>query len=154
MPLKLDQIDRRILRALQRDGRLQNTELAREVGLSPSPCLRRVRLLEEAGVIERYAALLSPARLGLGMTLFARVWLTAQDNETIERFIAAMERLPQVMECYIMLGESDALLRVVVEDLDDYRRFQTRHLTRGNGIQNVKTDLPSQVVKRSHELPV
>lgn len=154
MPIKLDEIDRRILRALQRDGRMQNVELAQEVGLSPSPCLRRVRLLEEAGVIARYVAVLDAARLGMGMTLFTRVWLTAQDADTIERFIAAMRALPQVMECYIMLGDSDAMLRVVVRDLDDYRRFQTQHLTRANGIQNVKTDLPSQVVKQSHALPV
>jgi Lrp/AsnC family transcriptional regulator, leucine-responsive regulatory protein len=154
MPIRLDDIDRRILRALQRDGRLQNTELAQEVGLSPSPCLRRVRLLEEAGVIERYVAVLDPAMVGIGMTLFTRVWLTAQDAETIEHFMVAMTQLPQVMECYIMLGESDALLRVVVADLDDYRRFQTTHLTRGNGIQNVKTDLPSQIVKQTYALPL
>ena len=154
MPIKLDEIDRRILRALQRDGRLQNTELAQEVGLSPSPCLRRVRLLEEAGVIERYVAVLDAAQVGIGMTLFTRVWLTAQDADTIEHFIEAMKRLPQIVECYIMLGESDALLRVVVADLDDYRRFQTQHLTRANGIQNVKTDLPSQIVKQSYALPV
>ncbi|KQZ63630.1 AsnC family transcriptional regulator [Lysobacter sp. Root559] len=152
--MKLDEIDRRILRALQRDGRLQNTELAQEVGLSPSPCLRRVRLLEEAGVIERYVAVLDAAQIGIGMTLFTRVWLTAQDADTIEHFIEAMKRLPQIVECYIMLGESDALLRVVVQDLDDYRRFQTQHLTRANGIQNVKTDLPSQIVKQSYALPV
>ncbi|MGH8079274.1 MAG: Lrp/AsnC family transcriptional regulator [Lysobacter sp.] len=154
MPVKLDEIDRRILRALQRDGRQQNTELAEEVGLSPSPCLRRVRLLEEAGVIERYVAVLNAAKVGIGMTLFTRVWLTAQDADTIEHFIEAMKRLPQVMECYIMLGESDAMLRVVVEDLDGYRQFQTQHLTRSNGIQNVKTDLPSQVVKQSYALPL
>jgi DNA-binding Lrp family transcriptional regulator len=154
MPIKLDEIDRRILRALQRDGRLQNTELAQEVGLSPSPCLRRVRLLEDAGVIERYVAVLDAAQVGIGMTLFTRVWLTAQDADTIEHFIEAMKRLPQIVECYIMLGESDALLRVVVQDLDDYRRFQTQHLTRANGIQNVKTDLPSQIVKQSYALPV
>lgn len=154
MPIKLDEIDRRILRALQRDGRLQNTELAQEVGLSPSPCLRRVRLLEEAGVIERYVAVLDAAQVGIGMTLFTRVWLTAQDADTIEHFIEAMKRLPQIVECYIMLGESDALLRVVVQDLDDYRRFQTQHLTRANGIQNVKTDLPSQIVKQSYAVPV
>ncbi len=154
MPVKLDELDRRILRALQGDGRMQNTELAQTIGLSPSPCLRRVRLLEEAGVIERYVAVVNPAAVGYPQTLFTRVWLTAQDADTIDRFIAAMERLPQVMECYIMLGECDAMLRVVVEDLDDYRRFQTRHLTRANGIQNVKTDLPSQVVKRSHALPI
>lgn len=154
MLIKLDEIDRRILRALQRDGRLQNTELAQEVGLSPSPCLRRVRLLEEAGVIERYVAVLDAAQVGIGMTLFTRVWLTAQDADTIEHFIEAMKRLPQIVECYIMLGESDALLRVVVQDLDDYRRFQTQHLTRANGIQNVKTDLPSQIVKQSYAVPV
>jgi DNA-binding Lrp family transcriptional regulator len=150
----LDDIDRRILRALQRDGRLQNVELAKEVGLSPSPCLRRVRLLEQAGVIDRYVAVLDPSKIGLGLSMFARVWLVAQDAETIDRFIEAMTRLPQVVECYIMLGESDALLRVVVADLDDYRRFQSTHLTRVNGIQNVKTDVPSQTVKQSFALPL
>ncbi|MBW8808351.1 MAG: Lrp/AsnC family transcriptional regulator, partial [Lysobacter sp.] len=144
----------RILRALQDNGRMHNTELAQAVGLSPSPCLRRVRLLEEAGVIERYVAVVDPAQVGFHQTLFTRVWLTAQDADTIDRFIEAMKRLPQVMECYIMLGECDAMLRLVVADLDDYRRFQTQHLTRANGIQNVKTDLPSQIVKRSYALPL
>jgi len=151
---KLDDIDRRILRALQRDGRLQNVELAKEVGLSPSPCLRRVRLLEEAGIVDRYVAVLNPSKIGIGMSLFARVWLTAQDAETIDRFIAAMKQLPQVVECYIVLGESDAMLRVVVADLDEYRRFQSTHLTRVNGIQNVKTDLPSQTVKQTFAFPL
>ncbi|CAN7721621.1 Lrp/AsnC family transcriptional regulator [Phyllobacterium sp. LjRoot231] len=154
MPTKLDDIDRRILRALQRDGRMQNVELAKEVGLSPSPCLRRVRLLEEAGVIDRYVAVLNSSRIGLGLSMFARVWLTAQDAETIDHFMEAMKQLPQVMECYIMLGESDALLRVVVADLDEYRRFQAAHLTRKNGIQNVKTDVPSQIVKQTYALPL
>jgi Lrp/AsnC family transcriptional regulator, repressor for azl operon len=154
MPIRLDDIDRRILRALQRDGRMQNAALAKEVGLSPSPCLRRVRLLEEAGVIERYVAVLDPAKVGLRLSLFARVWLTAQDAETIEHFMAAMRKLPQVVECYIMLGDSDALLRVIMADLDDYRRFQSTHLTRRNGIQNVKTDVPSQIVKQTHALPI
>lgn len=150
----LDDIDRRILRALQRDGRIQNTELAKEVGLSPSPCLRRVKLLEEAGVIDRYVAVLNAVKVNLGLSMFARVWLTAQDAETIDHFIEAMKQLPQVVECYIMLGESDALLRVVVADLDDYRRFQSAHLTRKNGIQNVKTDVPSQTVKQTYALPL
>jgi Lrp/AsnC family transcriptional regulator, leucine-responsive regulatory protein len=154
MPIQLDDIDKRILRALQRDGRLQNVELAKEVGLSPSPCLRRVKLLEEAGVIDRYVAVVDQSKIGLSLSLFARVSLTAQDAETIDRFIAAMRRLPQVMECYIILGESDALLRVVVADLEEYRRFQSTHLTRKNGIQNVKTDLPSQTIKRSYALPL
>lgn len=150
----MDDIDRRILRELQRDGRLQNIELAKRVGLSPSPCLRRVKLLEEAGIINRYVAVVDQAKVGLRLSMFARVWLTAQDAETIDLFIAAMRRLPEIVECYIMLGESDALLRVVVSDLDDYRRFQSTHLTRKNGIQNVKTDVPSEVVKQTFSLPL
>lgn len=152
--MQFDDIDKRILRALQRNGRVSNVDLAKEVGLSPSPCLRRVKLLEEAGVIDRYVAVVNPAKVGLGLTMFARVWLTAQDAETIDRFIAAMRKLEQVVECYIMLGESDALLRVVVADLEDYRRFQAAHLTKVNGIQNVKTDVPSETVKQSHALPL
>lgn len=152
--MKLDDIDRRILRALQRDGRMQNTDLAEAVGLSPSPCLRRVRRLEEAGVIVRYVAVVDPAEVGLGLTLFARICLTAQDAETIDHFIAAMRDLPQVVECHLVLGESDALLRVVAADLDAYRRFQSTHLTRKNGVQSVKTDLPSQLVKQTLALPV
>lgn len=152
--MRLDEIDKRILRALQRDGRIQNIELAKEVGLSQSPCLRRVKLLEDAGMIDRYVAVLNPAKVGLPLSMFARVWLTAQDAETIDRFIAAMKKLPEVMECYIMLGESDALLRVAVSDLDDYRQFQSTHLTKINGIQNVKTDVPSQIVKQTYALPL
>ncbi len=152
--MQLDHIDRRILRELQQDGRLQNVELARRVGLSPSPCLRRVKLLEEAGVIDRYVAVVDQAKVGLKLSMFARISLTAQDAETIDHFIAAMKRLPEVVECYIMLGESDALLRVVVSDLEDYRRFQSTHLTRRNGIQTVKTDVPSETVKQSFTLPL
>jgi Lrp/AsnC family transcriptional regulator, leucine-responsive regulatory protein len=154
MPINLDSTDKRILSALQKDGRIQNVELAKQVGLSPSPCLRRVKLLEEAGVIDRYVAVLNPSKVDLSLSMFARVWLTAQDAETIDRFIESMKHLSQVMECYIMLGESDALLRVVVSDLEDYRSFQAAHLTRINGIQNVKTDVPSQIVKQSYALPL
>ncbi|PZR63408.1 MAG: AsnC family transcriptional regulator [Stutzerimonas stutzeri] len=152
--MQLDEIDRRILRELQQNGRLQNIELAKRVGLSPSPCLRRVKLLEEAGIISRYVAVIDQARVGLTLSLFARVPLTAQDAETIDHFIAAMKRLPEVVECYIMLGESDALLRVVVSDLEDYRRFQSTHLTRRNGIQTVKTDVPSETIKQTFALPL
>ena len=152
--MPLDETDRRILRTLQQDGRLQNVELARRVGLSPSPCLRRVRLLEDAGIISRYVAVVDQAKVGLQLSMFARVSLTAQDAETIDHFIAAMKRLPEVVECYIMLGESDALLRVVVSDLADYRRFQSTHLTRTNGIQTVKTDVPSETIKQTFALPL
>lgn len=154
MPITLDAIDRRILEALQEDGRLQNIELAKRVGLSPSPCLRRVRLLEEAGVIERYTAVLNAARVGAGFTVFARVWLKGQDEDTTSHFVAAVKQFPEVLECHLMAGDCDFLLRVVVADLDAYRRFQIEHLNRTPGIQNVKSDIPLQRIKHSWQLPL
>ena len=150
----LDTIDRAILRALQRDGRMQNVELAGRVGLSPSPCLRRVRLLEEGGVIERYVAVLDPAKAGFGMTLFVRVWRTAQDEETVAHFVEAVGCLPEVLECHLMAGDCDFILRVVAADLDAYRRFQMEHLGRIRGVRNVKTKIPMQAVKQTRELPM
>ncbi|VBP23345.1 Lrp/AsnC family transcriptional regulator [Burkholderia pseudomallei] len=152
--MKLDSIDRRILRALQRDGRQQNVELAKEVGLSPSPCLRRVRLLEEAGVIERYVAVLNPAKVGRGLTVFTRVWLKEQDADTVAHFAEAVQHLPQVVECHLMAGDCDFLLHVVAADIDDYRQFQMQHLTRIRGVQSVKTEIPLQKVKLTSEVPV
>jgi DNA-binding Lrp family transcriptional regulator len=154
VPMELDAIDRRILRALQRDGRLQNVDLAQEVGLSPSPCLRRVRRLEEAGVIERYAAMLDAAKIGFGMTIFARVWLTGQDQDTVSAFVTAIRALPQVAECYLMAGDCDFLIRVLVRDLDAYRRFQVEHLARIPGVRSIKTDISMQTVKPSGALPI
>jgi DNA-binding Lrp family transcriptional regulator len=154
MPIVLDEIDKRILRALQRDGRMPNNELAKAVGLSPSPCLRRVRLLEKAGVIDRYVAVVSPAKVGKGLTLFTRIWLRAQDEDTIEHFVAEVSKLPQILECYLMLGDCDAMVRVVAADIEDYRRFQSEHLSRIKGVQNVKTDVPSQTVKQTSEVPL
>ncbi|MBP0621172.1 Lrp/AsnC family transcriptional regulator [Cupriavidus consociatus] len=150
----LDRIDRRILRALQEDGRIQNVELAEKVGLSPSPCLRRVKLLEESGIIERYVALLNAAKLGVGMTVFVRIWLTCQDSETIENFTLEVQRFPQIVECHLMAGDCDFLLRVVAEDLDAYRKFQAEHLVRIKGVQSVKTEIPMQRIKLTSELPL
>lgn len=152
--MQLDRIDRCILAALQRNGRLTNVELAKEVGLSPSPCLRRVRLLEEAGIIERYVALLDANRIGLGMTVFVRVWLTGQDEETVQRFIDSVQSLAQVVECHLMAGDCDFLLRVVTADLEAYRRFQAEHLARIAGVRSLKTDIPMQKVKLTSELPL
>ena len=152
--MKLDEVDKRILRALQRDGRLPNNELAREVGLSPSPCLRRVRLLEEAGVIARYVALLDPAKIGRSLTFFVRVWLSTQDEDTIEHFAAEVRRLPEVLECHLMLGDCDALVRVVAADIAAYRRFQSEHLSRIRGVRNGKTAGPRQTVKQTSEMPL
>jgi DNA-binding Lrp family transcriptional regulator len=152
--MELDAIDRHILIALQRDGRMQNIELAKEVGLSPSPCLRRVRLLEEAGVIERYVAVLNATKVGKGLTVFARVWLKGQDAETVDHFTEAVKKLPEVVECNLMAGDCDFVLRIVAADLDDYRQFQIKHLTRIKGVQSVKTEIPMQKIKLTSELPV
>lgn len=152
--IKLDRIDKHIIQALQRNGRIQNNDLAKTIGLSPSSCLRRVKLLEEAGVIQNYTTMVDPQKIGLKLILFSRIWLIGQDAETIDTFIEAMKELPQVMECYIILGECDAMLKVVVPDLESYRKFQSSHLTKKNGITSVKTDLPSQIIKQSFQLPL
>ena len=152
--VKLDRTDKNIIRALQHNGRMQNNDLAREIGLSPSSCLRRVKLLEEAGVIQNYTTVVDPQKIVLQLLLFSRIWLVGQDAETIDCFIEAMKELPQVMECYIILGECDAMLKVVVPDLESYRKFQSTHLTKKNGITSVKTDLPSQIIKQSFQLPL
>ena len=152
--VKLDRIDKSIIFELQKNGRIQNNDLAREIGLSPSSCLRRVKLLEEAGVIQNYTTVVDPQKIGLQLILFSRIWLVGQDAETIDTFIEAMRELPQVMECYIILGECDAMLKVVVKDLESYRKFQSAHLTKKNGITSVKTDLPSQIIKQSFQLPL
>lgn len=152
--MKLDRIDRRILMALQRNGRLTNVELAQEVGLSPSPCLRRVRLLEESGIIERYVALLDAERIGFGMSLFVRVWLKSQDEDTVQHFIAGIRPLGEVVECHLMAGDCDFLLRVVAADLTAFRRFQAEKLARIPCVLSLKTDIPMQKVKLTSELPL
>ncbi len=154
VPMELDAIDKRILNALQCNGRLQNVELAREVGLSPSPCLRRVRLLEEVGIIERYVAVLNAAKIGKGLTVFARVWLKGQDVVTVDHFTEVVRQLPQVVECHLMAGDCDFLLRIVASDLNEYRRFQVEHLARIRGVQSVKSDIPMQKIKQTSELPL
>lgn len=152
--VKLDRTDKSIIMALQKNGRIQNNDLAKEIGLSPSSCLRRVKILEENGVIQNYTTVVDPQKIGLQLILFSRIWLVGQDAETIDTFIEAMKELPQVMECYIILGECDAMLKVVVADLESYRKFQSAHLTKKNGITSVKTDLPSQIIKQSFQLPL
>ncbi len=154
MPIKLDSIDRRILKALQRDANIPNTELAKLVGLSPSPCLRRVNLLEENGVIERYVALLNQAEIGLKMTIFCRVTLDTKDHETVENFVKEIQQAREVMECHLMAGSYDFLLRVAAADLEDYQRFQVQHLTRIRGVRNVETEIPLRKVLLTTEFPL
>lgn len=150
----MDEIDRRILSELQRDGRIPNNVLADKIGLSPSPCLRRVRALEESGVINRYVAVLSPQAIGMNLTVFVRVWLNGQDEDTVNHFCREVSRLPEVIECHLMVGDCDFLLRVMTADLPAYRAFQTQHLTRIAGVRSVKTELPMQTIKQSTEIPL
>ncbi|TCB55923.1 Lrp/AsnC family transcriptional regulator [Acinetobacter terrestris] len=150
----MDQTDKRILKALQQNGKLQNNELAQVIGLSPSPCLRRVKQLEDDGIIEKYVALVDPAKVNLGLTVFARIWLKSQDAETVDQFVDAIQDMPEVVECQLMAGDCDFFLRIVIADLDAYRQFQIHHLNKISGLQNVKTEIPLQKIKQTTELPL
>ncbi|MPV68272.1 Lrp/AsnC family transcriptional regulator [Burkholderia sp. BE17] len=154
MPTKLDAIDRRILRALQQNSNQTNAELAQQAGLSATPCLRRVHLLEEQGVIDAYVALLNPAAVDLRFTAFVRVTLERQDKATVERFAREMEQAPEVLECHLMAGSYDYLLRVIARDLDDYQRFQMETLTQIEGVRNVETEIPLKRIKQTVRLPI
>ena len=152
--MRLDQTDRRILQASQRDGKLQNNELAEQIGLSASPCLRRVKQLEDAGVIDQYVALVNPQKVNLSLTVFARIWLKSQDARTVNQFIDAIMDIPEIVECQLMAGDCDFFLRIVVSDLEAYRKFQINHLNKISGIQNVKTEIPLQRIKQTTVLPL
>jgi Lrp/AsnC family transcriptional regulator, leucine-responsive regulatory protein len=151
---QLDQIDRRILAELQQNARLSNTELAERAGVSASPCWRRVRQLEESGVIERYVTLLDPAKLGLAVSVFVQVRLATQVESALEIFERAILARPEVMECYLMTGDADYLLRVVVADLGTYERFLMDHLTRVPGVANIRSSFALRSVKYRTDLPL
>ncbi|MDP6388272.1 MAG: Lrp/AsnC family transcriptional regulator [Alphaproteobacteria bacterium] len=150
----LDEIDRRILAALQENARVSNVELAGAVGISPSPCWRRVRELEESGVIARYVTLVDPAALGLPVSVFVQVSLEKQIEANLERFERAVLARPEVMDCYLTTGDADYLLRVVVADLDAYERFLMDHLTRVPGVASIKSSFALKQVKYRTALPL
>jgi len=150
----LDAIDRRILATLQENGRLTATDLADRVGLTTSPCLRRLRLLEEQGVIRGYTALLDQDKVGLPVSVFVSIKLERQQVDELQRFEDAVRRCPEVLECYLMTGPRDYLLRVVVKDLADYERFVKETLTRIPGIANIESSFALGQVKHSHALPL
>ena len=154
LPLALDRTDLAILRTLQADARISNAQLAERVGLSPSPCLRRVRRLERSGLIHGHATLLDQRALGLGVNVFVSVTLTDQARPELEAFEAHVTRWPEVMECYLMTGDFDYLLRVVVTDLDAYQRFLIDRLTRLPGVSNIKSSFALKQVSRRHALPL
>jgi Lrp/AsnC family leucine-responsive transcriptional regulator len=151
---KLDDIDRRILAALQADGRMTAQQLADRVGLSPSPCARRVRLLEEAGVVKGYVAVIDQAKVGLPISVFASVKLERQREDDLDRFSQAVARWPEVVDCYLMTGQRDYLLRIVVSDLESYERFIKDKLTRLDGVASIESSFALGQVKRSNALPI
>lgn len=155
MPIsKLDVMDRRILAELQRDCHLPMHELAAKVGLSASPCARRVRLLEEAGVIKGYVAVIDQSLVGLPISVFASVKLERQREEELDRFARAIADWPEVADCYLMTGQRDYLMRIVVSDLPAYERFLKDKLTRLDGVASIESSFALGEVKRSHVLPV
>ena len=150
----LDAIDRRILDRLQENGRISNVELANDAGISSSPCWRRVRELEKRGVISGYVALVDAAAVGLPVSVFVQVTLERQIEAALETFEAAVKERPEVMECYLMTGDADYLLRVVVSDLPTYEAFLKDHLTRIPGIANIKSSFALNQVKYRTSLPL
>jgi Lrp/AsnC family leucine-responsive transcriptional regulator len=149
----LDATDRKILELLQADGRMSLADLAEKVGLSPSPCLRRVRMLED-GVISRYVAVLDQRAVGLPVSVFVSIKLEKQRQESLDRFAKAIERWPEVLECYLMTGSRDYWMRVVVPDLDAYERFVKQKLTRVEGIASIESSFALEQVKYTNVLPV
>jgi Lrp/AsnC family leucine-responsive transcriptional regulator len=152
--MKLDRTDQVLLVELQRDGRLTNRELAERIHLSESACLRRVRALEEAGVIDRYAALVNQSRVGLPGNVFVSITLNRQEQADLRAFEEAVRRVPEVMECYLMTGQQDYLLRVVVSDPADFERLHSQHLTRLPGVARVQSSFALRTVRKSTELPL
>lgn len=150
----LDEIDKRILIEIQSDGRVTNQDLSERVGLSPSPCLRRLRQLETEGVVTRYVALVAPEKVGLPVTAFVRVRLDSQDDRHLEQFESAVISFPEVMECYLMTGEADYQLRVLVGSLGEFEDFLRHRLTRIPGVAQVTTSFALRPVIYKTALPV
>ncbi|OFW18749.1 MAG: ArsR family transcriptional regulator [Acidobacteria bacterium RIFCSPLOWO2_02_FULL_59_13] len=150
----LDATDRRILDELQSDGRLSNQELAERVSLSPSPCLRRVRALERAGIIRRYAAVLDPLQVGLGLLAYVTVKLEKRGKMPVDQFTRAVESWPEVIACYSMTGDMDYLMRVQVENLEHYSRFVMDKLLKQPGVIDIRTNFVLERVKETSALPL
>ena len=150
----LDTVDRKILNHLQQDGRMSLADLAEKVGLSASPCLRRVRILEKAGVIARYVAVLDQQAVGLPVSVFISVKLDRQKQDALDRFAKTIARWPEVLECYLMTGPRDYWLRVVVPDLAAYERFLKQKLTRVDGVASIESSFALEQVKYTNVLPL
>lgn len=152
--MTLDDIDLQILALLQEDGRMSNADLARQVGLTAPPCLRRVRALEESGIIRSYHADLNGSALGYTITVFALVSLKGQAEAELKAFEDHVATLPEVRECHMLNGEIDFILKVVAKDLQSFQQFLTTHLTSAPNVSNVKTSLTIRTSKNSPGIPM
>ncbi len=152
--MKLDTLDLRILAELQADGSLSNVELARRVHLSPSPCLARVKALEASGVISRYVALASAAALGLGLNVFISISLKTQSKEALGDFEQRIAEHDEVMECYLMSGDSDYLIRVAVPDISALERFILERLAPITGVEKIRSSFALKQVRYKTALPL
>lgn len=152
--IKLDRVDRQILSDLQADGRITNVDLARRAGISAPPCLRRVRALEESGIIRGYHATVDPAALGYNVTVFAQVALSSHAEADLRGFEDRVSAWPEVRECYMLAGETDFLLKVVARDWEDYQRFLTTRLTSAPNVVHVTTALAIRAAKQEPGVPI
>lgn len=150
----IDDIDRKILGILQTNAHATSEQLSEQVGLSPSPCARRVRNLEATGVIRSYVAVVDQLKVGLPISVFASIKLERQREEELDRFAKAVQRWPEIVECYLMTGQRDYLLRIVVKDLEAYEAFLKRTLTRLEGVASIESSFALGQVKHAQPLPI
>ncbi len=152
--MSLDEIDRRILRALQRNGRMSNAELSDEVHLSPSACHRRVQRMEKEGYIKDYVALLDARKLNVPTTVFVEITLRGQADDILDAFEKSVARIPDVLECHLMAGTADYLLKVVAENTEDFARIHRQYLARLPGVQGMQSSFALRTVFKTTALPV
>ncbi len=152
--IELDRIDMNILKELQTDASITNADLAKRVGLSPSPCLTRVRAFRESGLIKRQVCLLEPKLLGLNLSVFIQVSLDNQSEGMLEIFQTAINTCKEVLECYLMTGDSDCFLRVIVADIDELRDFILNRLTTIKGVSNIRSSIALKQIKYETAIPI
>lgn len=152
--MQLDPTDRRILTVLQKHGRMSNADLSERINLSPSACHRRVQRLEDEGFIRNYVAMLDPRKLGLPSTVFVEITLSGQSDELLEAFETAVQRIPNVLECHLMAGTADYIMKLVVEDTDDFARIHRQYLTRLPGVTRMQSSFALRTVFKTTALPV
>jgi DNA-binding Lrp family transcriptional regulator len=152
--MQLDQIDRAILRVIQKQGRISNADLSEKVNLSPSACHRRVNRLEAEGIIKDYVAMLDARKIGLPSTIFVEIRLQGQADEILDAFEAEVKRVPEILECHLMAGTADYILKVVADSTEDFARIHRQHLSRLPGVQQMQSSFALRTVFKTTALPV